>query len=102
MAVREGPSKLKELDGTGDNVLVLARVTHISDLNTHMPYQKGLLWDKSLNPGDVRPFVVYDPDIRLEKGGYYVLNGRDHAYDPLEEVQLVLGEGAYVRRLDGG
>jgi len=100
MAVREGTSKLKELEGSGDNVLVLARVTHISELNTHKPYQKGLLWDSSLQTGDVRPFVVYDSDIRLEKGGYYVMNGTDYAYDPLEEIQLILGEGAYVKRLD--
>jgi hypothetical protein len=50
--------------------------------------------------GDVRPFVVYDPDIRLEKGDYYVMNGIDYAYDPLEEIQLLIGEDGYINRLN--
>ena len=72
----------------------------IEELNAYKPYQKGLLWDKSMKRGDVRPFVVYDPDIRLEKGDYYVLNGIDYAYDPLEEIQLLIGEDGYINRLN--
>lgn len=100
MAVREGTTTLKELTGSGDNVLIKALVTHITELNTHKPYQKGLLWDDSMKRGDIRPFVVYDPDIQLEKGGFYVMNGIDYAYEPREEIQFLIGEDAYVKRLN--
>jgi len=33
-------------------------------------------------PGDVRPFVVHDPDIRLEKARVYILKGTDYPYEP--------------------
>lgn len=96
MAAREGRTRLNEMDGSGDNVFVIATVTYIQEVATHKPYQKGLLRDGTLNNDDVRPFVVYDPDIKLEKGTRYKLNGCDYAYDPLEEIQLLLGEDAYV------
>jgi hypothetical protein len=96
MAVREGRTRLDEMDGSGDNVFVIATVTHIQDLNSYQPYQKGLLRDGSMSHDDVRPFVVYDPDVRLEKGTRYKMNGFDHAYDRYNEIQLLLGEGAYV------
>ncbi|WP_276260607.1 hypothetical protein [Haloglomus litoreum] len=96
MAVREGRTRLDEMNGSGDNVFVIATVTHIQDLNSAKPYQKGLLRDGSMSAGDVRPFVVYDPDIRLEKGTRYKMNGFDHPYEPYEEIQLLLGEDAYV------
>lgn len=84
------------MNGSGDNVFVIATVTHIQELAAHKPYQKGLLRDGTLGSDDVRPFVVYDPDIKLEKGVRYKLNGYDHAYDRYEEIQLLLDEGAYV------
>lgn len=99
MAMREGLTPLKDLSGSGDNVLVKALVTHIQDLDTHCPYQKGLLRDHSLTDDDVRPFVVYDPDVRLDKGKVYILNGRDHAYEKREEIQLLLGENPYVKEI---
>ena len=99
MAQREGLTRLTDLSGSGDNVLVKARVTYEEDLDTHCPYQKGLLWDKSMSPGDVRPFVVYDPDLRLETGKVYILNGKDHSYEKKDEIQLLLHDGAYVNGL---
>jgi len=60
MAVRQGRTRLNEMNGSGDNVFVIATVTHIQDLASHKPYQKGLLRDGSLSGDDVRPFVVYD------------------------------------------
>lgn len=99
MAVREGLTDLRDLTGSADNVLVKAKVTYEQDLHTHCPYQKGLLWDQSMNHGDVRPFVVYDPDIRLETGKVYILNGKDHYYENRGEIQLLLGKGAYVNEL---
>lgn len=100
MAARDGITPLADLDGSDDNVLVRAAVTYIIDLNAARPFQKGWLYDRSLGPGEKRPFVVYDPDLRLEKGGYYLLNGCDYWYDDLEEIQLLLDQGAYVERLD--
>lgn len=99
MAQKQGLADLADLSGSGDNVLVKAQVTCEQDLNSHRPYQKGLLWDKSMNYGDIRAFVVYDPDVRLEPGKVYILNGKDHYYDPLGEVQLMLHDGAYVKEL---
>jgi hypothetical protein len=99
MAQREGLIELAELSGSGDNVLVKAQVTCEQDLANYRPYQKGLLWDDSLSPGDVRPFVVYDEDTRLEPGKVYILNGKDHYYEPRDEVQLLLSDGAYVNEL---
>ena len=99
MAVREGLTDLCDLTGSEDNVLVKARVTYEQDLDSHRPFQKGLLWDKSMNFGDIRPFVVYDPDVRLEPGKVYLLNGKDHYYKRRDEVQLMLYEGAYVKEL---
>lgn len=99
MAQREGLTRLTDLLGSDDNVLVKAQVTHEQDLYTHRPYQKGLLWDKSMNYGEVRPFVIYDPDVRLETGTVYILNGKDHYYEDRDEVQLLLHEGAYVKEL---
>ncbi len=96
MAVREGRTSLNELDGSGDNVFVIATVTYIQEVAAHKPYQKGLLRDGTLGNDEVRPFVVYDPDIKLEKGTRYKLNGYDHAYERFEEIQLLLGEDAYV------
>lgn len=52
-----------------------------------------------MSSDDVRPFVVYDPDVRLEPGTLYILNGADHYYGPFGEVQLRLEEGAYVKEL---
>ncbi|NIC00258.1 hypothetical protein [Halobacterium sp. R2-5] len=99
MAQKQGLADLADLSGSGDNVLVKAQVTCEQDLDSHRPYQKGLLWDKSMNYGDIRAFVVYDPDVRLEPGKVYVLNGKDHYYDPRGEVQLMLHDGAYVKEL---
>ena len=99
MAQREGLTELTDLSGSDDNVLVKARVTYEEDLDTHRPYQKGLLWDESMSYGDVRGFVVYDPDVRLETGKVYILNGKDHYYEKRDEVQLMLREGAYVKEL---
>ena len=99
MAQKQGLADLADLSGSGDNVLVKAQVTCEQDLNNHRPYQKGLLWDKSMNYGDIRAFVVYDSDVRLEPGKVYILNGKDHYYDPRGEVQLMLHDGAYVKEL---
>jgi CRISPR/Cas system CMR-associated protein Cmr3 (group 5 of RAMP superfamily) len=99
MSQREGLTELTDLSGSGDNVLVKAKVTHEQDLDTHCPYQKGLLWDQSMNFGDVRSFVVYDPDLRLDTGKVYILNGKDHYYERQGEVQVLLHEGAYVNEL---
>lgn len=99
MAQREGITKLTDLSGSGDNVLVKAQVTHEEDLDTHRPYQKGLLWDKSMSYREIRPFVVYDPDLRLEVGRVYILNGKDHYYEKQDEIQLMLPKGAYVKEL---
>jgi hypothetical protein len=100
MAVREGRTYLTDLTGSGDNVFVVAWVTHIIDLNTHLPYQKGWLGDGSLRSDEKRPFVVYDPDVRLEKGSLYRLNGYDHPYEPFDEIQLRLDKGAFVERVE--
>jgi hypothetical protein len=99
MSQQDGQTPLADLSGSGDNVLVKATVTCEQDLDTAQPYQKGLLWDKSMTYGDIRPFVVYDPEIRLDPGKVYLLNGTDHYYDPRDEVQLLLHEGAYVNEL---
>lgn len=100
MAVREGRTRLNEMTGSRDNVFVIATVTHIQDVASHKPYQKGLLRDGTLGPDEVRPFVVYDPEITLEKGRLYKLNGTDYPYDRFEEIQLLLGEGAYVEEIE--
>lgn len=100
MAIREGRTRLKEMNGSGDNVFVIAIVTHIQELSSHKPYQKGLLRDGTLASSEVRPFVVYDPDIKLEKGTRYKLNGFDHPYEPFDEIQLLLGKDAYVEELE--
>lgn len=99
MAQRDGLTDLSNLSGSTDNVLVKAQVTYEKDLSTNRPYQKGLLWDDSMNYGDVRSFVVYDPDVQLETGKVYLLNGKDHYYEPRREVQLLLRKGAYVKEL---
>ncbi|TKX81336.1 hypothetical protein [Halorubrum sp. SD626R] len=99
MAVREGLTHLTDLTGSGDNVLVKALVTHIQDLDSHKPYQKGLLRDRSMSDDEVRPFVVYDADLRLDKGKVYVLNGTDYEYAPSGEIQVVLGEDAYSEEI---
>ena len=99
MAQRDGLTALSDFTGSGDNVLVKAQVTCEQDLNSHKPYQKGLLWDDSLSRGEIRPFVIYDPDLRLDPGTVYIMNGTDHYYEPTDEIQLVLNEGAYVKEL---
>lgn len=99
VAVRSGLTRLKDLSGSGDNVLVKARFTYEQDLYAHKPYQKGLLWDPSLNTSDTRWVVVYDPDLRLEPGKVYLFNGKDHYFDKRDEVQLLLKEGGYVNEL---
>lgn len=99
MAARSGLTDLADLSGSKDNVLVKALVTYIDDVASHVPYQRGLLRDRSMGPNDVRPFVVYDPEIRLEKGKVYILNGTDYPYEPREEIQLLLNEGAYVKEI---
>lgn len=96
MAIREGRTMLTDMDGSGDNVFVIATVTETWSVASHKPYQKGFLTDPSKPHGEKRYFVVYDPDVRLEKGTTYKLNGTDYAYDPLEEIQLKLTKGAYV------
>lgn len=99
MACREGITPLSELSGSDDNVLVKAKVTYIEDLDTHKPYQKGLLYDPSISMDQTRWFVVYDPDVRLEEGGYYLLNGRDYEFERFDQIQIVLGEDPYVKEL---
>lgn len=99
MAARKGLTELMDLTGSGDNVLVRAWMTYEHDLDAHKPFQKGLLRDSSMGSDDVRPFVVYDPNVRLEPGTLYLLNGADHYYAPSGEVQLRLDEGAYVEEL---
>lgn len=98
MAARDGVTQLTDLNGSGDNVLVKARVTYIQDLDTHKPYQKGLLLDWSMSNDEVRPFVVYDPEIRLDKGKVYLLNGTDYEYQS-KEIQLLLGENSYCEEI---
>lgn len=96
MAARSGRTMLTDMDGSGDNVFVIATVTKTWDLASHKPYQKGFLTDPSKSDDEERYFVVYDPDVRLEEGKTYKLNGIDYAFDRYEEIQLLLGEGAYV------
>lgn len=99
MSTRSGLTDLADLSGSKDNVLVKALVTYIDEIDSHVPYQRGLLRDRSMGPEDVRPFVIYDPDIKLEKGTVYILNGTDYPYEPREEIQLLLNDGAYVKAI---
>ena len=87
---------LTDMSGSGDNVFVIATVTKTWSLSTHKPYQKGYLTDPSKSWGEERYFVMYDPDIRLEEGETYKLNGIDYAFEPREEIQLYLDEDPYV------
>lgn len=96
MAIREGRTILTDMDGSGDNVFVIATVTKTWDVASHKPYQKGFRTDPSKARGEKRFVVVFDPNIRLEEWTTYKLNGTDYAYEPLEEIQLKLNKGAYV------
>jgi hypothetical protein len=96
MAAREGRTMLTEMDGSGDNVFVIATVTSTWDLASHKPYQKGYLTDPSKARDEERYFVVYDSNLKLEAGTTYKLNGIDYAYEPYEQIQLRLDDGAYV------
>ncbi|WP_411963776.1 hypothetical protein [Haloferax sp. YSMS24] len=96
MAIRSGRTMLTDMDGSGDNVFVIATVTKTWSLASHKPFQKGFLTDPSKAHEEERYFVVYDPDVRLEEGKTYKLNGTDYAYEPFEEIQLKLNEGAFV------
>jgi len=90
---------LADLDGRDEYVVVRAWVNHIEELNAAKPYQKGILGDDSTWNTAPRKFVVYDRDIRLEKGNMYRIFGRDRTYDPYEEIQLEISDSDHVTLL---
>lgn len=90
---------LANLDGRDEYVVVRAWVNHIEELNTDQPYQKGILGDDSVLNSDPRKFVVYDRDLRLEKGNKYRIFGRDRTYEPYEEIQLEISDADHVTLL---
>ena len=102
MAARSGRTMLTDMSGSSDNVFVIATVTKTWSLPTHKPYQKGYLTDPSKSRDEERYFVVYDPDVRLEEGKTYKLNGIDYAYEPREEIQLFLDNDPFVEEWTQG
>lgn len=85
-----------EMEGADEYVVVTAWVNHIEDLNTHKPYQKGILGDSSCWGEPAKKFVVYDPDLKLEKGNLYRIFGRDRTYEKLDEIQLEISDAEHV------
>jgi len=87
---------LAELGGRDEYVVVTAWVNHIEDLHAHKPYQKGILGDDSVEGETVRKFVVYDSDLRLEKGNLYRIFGRDRTFEKLDEIQIEISDASHV------
>lgn len=90
---------LKDMSGTGEYVFAIATVTETWGLPTNKPYQKGYLTDPKKPREQKRYFVVYDPDLRLEKEVCYKMVGRDYDYEKRQEIQLVLGEDPWIEPL---
>jgi len=93
---------LAEVKPTGNYVVVKAWVNHIRDLNSPVPYQKGILGDDSSWNIEPRKFVVYDSDLRLEKGNKYRIFGRERGYEDLDEIQIEIGDADHVTLLYEG
>jgi hypothetical protein len=102
MAATVPVKDVADLEPTGDRVVVYAWVNHIEDLNAHIPYQKGILGDDSAWGIEPRKFVVFDPDLRLEKGNKYRIFGRERYYDKLDEIQLEISDADHVTLLNEG
>lgn len=96
MATTSPVKDLADVTGQDEYVVVYAWVNHIIDLSSHKPYQKGILGDESTRNKEPRKFVVYDPDLRLEKGNKYRIFGRERTYEPFEEIQIEIGEADHV------
>lgn len=96
MASSVPEKELADLRGTDDYVVVTAWVTHVQDLNAHKPYQKGILGDDSSWNIDARKFVVWDPDLTLEKGNCYRIFGRERTYERFDEIQLQISDADHV------
>jgi hypothetical protein len=94
--------ELAELSGNDEYVVVTAWVNYIEDLNTSKPDQKGILGDDSLWGEPVRKFVVYDSELRLDKGNLYRIWGRDRTYDSLNEIQIEITDVDHVDLLCEG
>lgn len=52
-----------------------------------------------MGPDDVRPFVVYDPEVELENGKVYILNGTGYSDEPRDQIPLLLDEVTYVEEI---
>lgn len=96
MADKWPEKDLAEVDGTGEYVVVTAWVNHIEDVSTHKPYQKGILGDDSVWNKKPRKFVVWDSDLRLEKGNKYRIFGRERVYEDLNEIQISISDADHV------
>lgn len=88
--------EIADVKPSGEYIVVHAWVTHIEDLATHVPYQKGILGDDSSWGIEPRKFVVYDKDLRLEKGNKYRIFGKERGYEKLDEVQILISDADHV------
>lgn len=102
MAATVPVKDVADLEPTGDRVVVYAWVNHIEDLDNHIPYQKGILGDDSARGIEPRKFVVYDPDLQLEKGNKYRIFGKERRYEKLDEIQLEISDADHVTLLHEG
>ncbi|AWB28461.1 hypothetical protein [Halococcoides cellulosivorans] len=93
---------LDEVEPTGNYIVVYAWVTYIEDLDAHKPYQKGMLGDDSSRGIEPRKFVVYDPDLRLEKGNTYKIFGKERGYEKLDEIQILISDADHVELVHEG
>lgn len=91
-----------ELEGKEDLVRVEAFVNHIEDVPRHKPYQKGILGDDSSWGIEPRKFVVWDPDLQLEKGNKYRIFGKDSVFEPLNEIRIEIQDADHVDLLYEG
>lgn len=96
MATKWPVKDLADVTGKDEYIVVNAWVNHIIDLSTHKPFQKGILGDDSTRYKEPRKFVVYDPDLRLEKGKKYRIFGRERTYEPFEEIQIEIRDADHV------
>lgn len=93
---------LADVEPSGDHIVVYAWVTHIEDIAAHVPYQKGILGDDSSWGIEPRKFVVYDSDLKLEKGNKYRIFGKERSYDDLDEIQIEISDADHVELLHEG
>lgn len=96
MAGQWPEKELAEVEGGDEFVVVTAWVNHLEEINSHKPYQKGILGDDSSWSIEPRKFVVYDPDLRLEKGNLYRIFGKERTYEKLEEIQIQINDADHV------